>query len=146
MAPFTRVVETERGGYLLRQHVHANLLDRLSQRPFLHNVERKWLAFQLLQVRKQPLPSAREKAAVGRLTRVGLGQALAQSHECGICHGDIKTENVVLTAWDWALLSDFAPFKPRTLPDDNSADFSFFFDTPVRAPSGRLVSAEKGRL
>jgi phosphoinositide-3-kinase regulatory subunit 4 len=115
VAAFTRVVETERGAYLLRQHVHHNLYERVSQRPFLHMIERKWIAYQLLQ-------------------------ALVQSHACGVCHGDIKTENVVLTAWDWVLLADFAPFKPRTLPDDNPADFSFFFDTPGKQgrPGRRL--------
>ena len=95
--------------------MHHNLYERMSQRPFLHLIERKWIAYQLLQ-------------------------ALVQSHSCGVCHGDIKTENVVLTAWDWVLLADFAPFKPRSLPDDNPADFSFFFDTPGRQgrPGRRL--------
>ena len=115
VAAFTRIVETDRGAYLLRQHVHHNLYERLSQRPFLHMIERRWIAYQLLQ-------------------------ALAQSHACGVCHGDIKTENVVLTAWDWVLLADYAPFKPRSLPDDNPADFSFFFDTPGKQgrPGRRL--------
>jgi phosphoinositide-3-kinase regulatory subunit 4 len=49
-----------------------------------------------------------------------------------VCHGDIKTENVALTSWDWAFLVDFAPYKPTLLPADNPADFSFFFDTSGR--------------
>jgi serine/threonine protein kinase len=115
VAAFTRIVETDRAGYMLRQHIHSNLHDRLQSRPFLHQVERKWLAYQLLQ-------------------------ALVQGHECGVCHGDIKAENVLLTSWDWVLLTDYAPFKPRQLPNDNSADFSFFFDTPGKngRPGRRL--------
>lgn len=58
--------------------------------------------------------------------------ALAQCHGRGVCHGDIKPENVGLTSWDWAFLIDFAPYKPTLLPADNPADFSFFFDTSGR--------------
>lgn len=58
--------------------------------------------------------------------------ALAQCHGQGVCHGDIKPENVGLTSWDWAFLVDFAPYKPTLLPADNPADFSFFFDTSGR--------------
>ena len=39
-----------------------------------------------------------------------------------------------MTSWNWAYLADFACFKPTYLPEDNPADFSFFFDT-----SGRRV-------
>lgn len=58
--------------------------------------------------------------------------ALAQCHGAGVCHGDIRSENVALTSWDWAFLVDFAPYKPTLLPADNPADFSFFFDTGSR--------------
>ncbi len=34
-----------------------------------------------------------------------------------LCHGDIKTENVLLTGWSWVMLADFASFKPTLLPD-----------------------------
>jgi phosphoinositide-3-kinase, regulatory subunit 4 len=49
-----------------------------------------------------------------------------------ICHGDIKTENVLVTNFNWVCLADFAPFKPAYLPDDNPADFTFYFDTSAR--------------
>lgn len=58
--------------------------------------------------------------------------ALAQCHGAGVCHGDVRAENVALTSWDWAFLVDFAPYKPTLLPADNPADFSFFFDTGGR--------------
>lgn len=105
--PAQRVVETERGVFLLRQFLHANLAQRVSTRPFLTLIEKRWLAYQLLL-------------------------ALAQCHGRGVCHGDIKPENVGLTSWDWAFLIDFAPYKPTLLPADNPADFSFFFDTSGR--------------
>jgi phosphoinositide-3-kinase regulatory subunit 4 len=52
-----------------------------------------------------------------------------QIYISGVCHGDIKMENVMITAWNWILLTDFASFKPTFLPEDNPAEFSYFFDT-----------------
>lgn len=66
----------------------------VSTRPFLSLVEKKWIAYQLL---------------------VGLEQA----HRLGICHGDIKCENVLCTSWNWIFLADFAPWKPTFIPQVN---------------------------
>eukprot|EP00850_Spirogloea_muscicola_P015320 SM000116S24241 [mRNA] locus=s116:231404:242857:- [translate_table: standard] len=105
--PFQCWLETDKAAYLLRQYFHSNLRDRLSTRPFLSAVEKKWLAFQLLI-------------------------AVQQCHERSVCHGDIKCENVVVTSWSWAYLADFASFKPTYLPLDNPSDYSFFFDAGGR--------------
>ncbi|XP_072035782.1 phosphoinositide 3-kinase regulatory subunit 4-like isoform X1 [Amphiura filiformis] len=83
------------------------MYDRISTRPFMSTIEKKWIAFQLLC-------------------------ALNQAHRVKVCHGDIKSENVMVTGWNWVLLTDFASFKPTYLPADNPADFSFFFDTSRR--------------
>ncbi|KAJ1400759.1 WD40-repeat-containing domain [Sesbania bispinosa] len=99
--------ETDKAAYLLRQYFFHNLHDRLSTRPFLSFVEKKWLAFQLLL-------------------------AVKQSHEKGVCHGDIKCENVLITSSNWLYLADFASFKPTYIPYDDPSDFSFFFDTGGR--------------
>lgn len=37
-----------------------------------------------------------------------------------------------MTSWNWAYLSDFAPFKPAYIPEDDPSQFSFFFDTSQR--------------
>lgn len=92
---------------MVRQNFKTNLYDRISTRPFLDLVEKKWIAFQLLK-------------------------GLEQCHERGVFHGDIKSENTLVTSWNWALLSDFAPFKPVSLPSDDPSLFSFFFDTSLR--------------
>ncbi|KAK1551170.1 hypothetical protein Q3G72_031342 [Acer saccharum] len=105
--PFQFWQETDKAAYLLRQYFFNNLHDRLSTRPFLSLVEKKWLAFQLLL-------------------------AVSQCHEKGICHGDIKCENVLVTSWNWLYLADFASFKPTYIPYDDPSDFSFFFDTGGR--------------
>ncbi|KAK9863176.1 hypothetical protein WJX84_011949 [Apatococcus fuscideae] len=105
--PFQSFYQTDKACYLLRQHLYANLHTRLTSRPFLRLTEKRWIAFQLLE-------------------------GLAQSHAAGVCHGDIKSENVLITSWNWVYLTDLASYKPTRLPADNPADFSYFFDTGGR--------------
>lgn len=38
----------------------------------------------------------------------------------------------MVTGWNWVLLTDFASYKPTYLPEDNPADFNYFFDTSRR--------------
>lgn len=91
----------------MREFVKYSLYDRISTRPFLTNIEKRWITFQVLY-------------------------ALHQCHKVGVCHGDIKLENITVTSWNWVLLVDFASFKPTFLPEDNPADYSYFFDTSRR--------------
>lgn len=105
--PFQRVVLTDKAGFIMREYVKFSLYDRISTRPFLTTIEKKWIAFQVLY-------------------------ALHQCHKVGVCHGDIKLENIMITSWNWVLLADFASYKPTYLPEDNPADFSYFFDTSRR--------------
>ncbi|XP_073425409.1 phosphoinositide 3-kinase regulatory subunit 4 [Dendrobates tinctorius] len=105
--PFQKFTLNEKAALLFRQYVRDNLYDRISTRPFLNNIEKRWIAFQILT-------------------------AVDQAHTSGVCHGDIKTENVMVTSWNWVLLTDFASFKPTYLPEDNPADFNYFFDTSRR--------------
>lgn len=105
---FQRIVEVATGGFLVRQYVFSSVWDRLSTRPFLEEIEKKWLAYQLLC-------------------------AVRDAHAREIYHGDIKTENLLVTSWNWLYLADFSScFKPTTLPEDNPAEFSFYFDTAGR--------------
>ncbi|XP_044311713.1 phosphoinositide 3-kinase regulatory subunit 4 isoform X2 [Varanus komodoensis] len=105
--PFQKTTLNEKAAMLFRQYVRDNLYDRISTRPFLNNIEKRWIAFQILT-------------------------AVDQAHRSGVRHGDIKTENVMVTSWNWVLLTDFASFKPTYLPEDNPADFNYFFDTSRR--------------
>ncbi|KPJ19703.1 Phosphoinositide 3-kinase regulatory subunit 4 [Papilio machaon] len=98
---------TDKAGLLMREYCKCSVYDRMSTRPFLTVLEKKWITFQVLY-------------------------ALHRMHKLGICHGDIKLENIMVTSWLWVLLTDIASFKPTFLPDDNPADFSYFFDTSRR--------------
>lgn len=106
--PYQRIRETSTLGVLVRQYIHTSLYDRVSIRPFLEGIEKKWIAFQLLC-------------------------AVRDCHARGVFHGDIKSENVLVTSWGWVYLTDFAStFKPVYLPEDNPADFSYYYDTSAR--------------
>jgi phosphoinositide-3-kinase regulatory subunit 4 len=89
--------------YLIRQYFSANLYDRLSTRPFLNEVEKLWVVFQLFK-------------------------CLEICHEHGVVHGDLKPENIMCTTSNWIVLTDFSPFKPATIPDDDPTDFQYYFD------------------
>ncbi|PRT56658.1 Putative serine/threonine-protein kinase VPS15 [Wickerhamiella sorbophila] len=104
---YSRIVETDRAGYLVRQYIKHNLYDRISNRPFLEPIEKKWLVLQLLI-------------------------CLKNVHARNFCHGDIKSENVLVTSWKWLYLVDWAPYKPVSLPENDSAQFLYFFDTSQR--------------
>ncbi|PIA88879.1 putative serine/threonine-protein kinase VPS15 [Cercospora beticola] len=105
---YARIRETNTIGVLVRQFIHTSLYDRVSIRPFLEEVEKKWIAYQLLC-------------------------AVKDCHDRGVYHGDIKSENVLVTSWGWVYLTDFASaFKPVYLPEDNPADFTFYYDTSGR--------------
>ncbi|KAL9121438.1 MAG: hypothetical protein Q9187_002008, partial [Circinaria calcarea] len=102
---YQRILKTDTSAYLVRQYLHSSLYDRFSTRPFLEDIEKKWIAFQLLC-------------------------AIRDCHAKNVYHGDIKTENILVTSWNWLYLTDFSSsFKKTYLPEDNPADFSYFFDT-----------------
>jgi phosphoinositide-3-kinase, regulatory subunit 4 len=70
-------------------------------------VEKRWISFQLLN-------------------------ALRDARNRKVSHGDIKSENILVTSWNWVYLTDFASYKPTYLPLDDPSDFSFYFDTSGR--------------
>jgi len=98
--PTQRLYHSDRAIHLVRQYLWSSLAQRITSRPFLTTAEKRWLGYQLLE-------------------------AVAQAHEAGVCHGDIKSENVMLTSWGWLFLVDFAPYKPTFLPADNPVSRCF---------------------
>ncbi|KEP55073.1 phosphoinositide 3-kinase regulatory subunit 4 [Rhizoctonia solani 123E] len=100
-------VESDKAGYVIRQWLTSNLYDRISTRPFLSLIEKKWFAFQLLC-------------------------GMKDAHARGAPHGDIKSENVLVTSYNWIYITDFASSKPTYLPEDDPSDFALFFDSSGR--------------
>ena len=77
---------------LFVEYERFSLSSPASTRPFLSTMEKRWIIFQLLKV-------------------------LEECDLKKINHGDLKSENVLLTGWNWVMLADFASFKPTLLPD-----------------------------
>ena len=99
--------------YLIRQNFTCSLADRLATRPFLTPVEKDFIAFQLLEALDH----------------------LHASTDTPLCHGDIKAENVMITSFNFVVLTDFASFKPTTLPINDPSKFNYFFHTPTESSS-----------
>ena len=105
---YQTVVETERAGYLVRQWLASSLYDRISTRPFLAPIEKKWVSYQFLE-----------------------GMRIASAR--GVPHGDLKCENLLVTSSLVLYITDFsASIKPTYLPLDDPDDFTVFFDTSGR--------------
>lgn len=45
---YQKIIETEKAGYLVRQYLFSSLYDRISTRPFLDLIEKKWITYQML--------------------------------------------------------------------------------------------------
>ena len=89
---------------MLRQFVCFNLNEKLDHIPqFLTMIEKKWLIFQLL---------------------CGLEQIHAVP---GMVHGDIKSDNVLVTSYDWLFIADMHRYKPVVVMDDDLKSYNMFF-------------------
>ncbi|MCP9261460.1 Phosphoinositide 3-kinase regulatory subunit 4 [Dirofilaria immitis] len=98
---------TSRCVILSRPYQKYTLYDRLSTRPFLMDIEKRWIAYHLFK-------------------------ALAQCEYAEVCHGDLKTQNILVSSYNWVQITDFASFKPASIPSDDPSYFTFFFDTSLR--------------
>uniref|UniRef100_A0A0N4ZFB3 non-specific serine/threonine protein kinase n=1 Tax=Parastrongyloides trichosuri TaxID=131310 RepID=A0A0N4ZFB3_PARTI len=105
--PFFTVNNCTKYLLLSRPYIKDSLYERLMARPFLIEIEKKWVSYQLIKV-------------------------LKQLRDSEVCHGDIKSQNVLVSSSLWVHLADFASFKPTRLPTDNPSCFHFFFDTSRR--------------
>lgn len=104
LLPYMEVQQSTKSNivFLTRPYIFSNLFDRYHTRPFLSTVEKKWLAYQLLR-------------------------AIEQLHACGLCHGNLTSDNVLVTSWNWLVLSDFAPYKPTFLPEDDPSEYYYYY-------------------
>lgn len=72
--------------------------------PYLTNIEKKWISFQIIY-------------------------ALTQIHNKGQCHGDIKLENILMNSCESVFLCDIAPYKPAYIQQDDVGSFTYYFGT-----------------
>jgi len=91
--------------FLFRQHLYTTLSDRLTMRPFLTNIEKNWISYQILR-------------------------ALSSIHERNIFHGNLTAENVCVTSWGWVCIVDVggnAGMKPARMKDYDLSEFIYYY-------------------
>ncbi|KZS99468.1 uncharacterized protein LAESUDRAFT_667946, partial [Laetiporus sulphureus 93-53] len=93
-------VEMDKAGYGIRQWIASSRYDQI-----------RCIDIHLIDAHHSPIP-------------IQLLDALRDARNRKVSHGDIKSENILVTSWNWST-SDF-------LPLDDSSDFSFVFDTSGR--------------
>lgn len=76
----------------------------MASMPYLTNIEKKWISFQILY-------------------------GLSQIHNKGLCHGDIKLENILMSSIGSVFLCDMAPYKPAYIQQDDVGSFTYYFGT-----------------
>ncbi len=89
--PFQRACLTERAAFMVRQFVRHSLYDRMSTRPFLTMVEKRWIAFQILLALQQAHKhGVREQAGMSRrwpLSHISALSGLPRRHQDRECPG-----------------------------------------------------------
>ncbi len=88
--PWRLIQDTPQYSVFVRQHLSDTLQSRVESMPALSDIEQKWVLYQILH-------------------------CLAQLHDVGACHGDLKPSNVLVSSWLWVLLTDLPFWKPSLL-------------------------------
>ena len=91
-------------GMIFRQYLEYNLKERIYLMPYLQNIEKMWITFQILY-------------------------ALNDLKLMKIIHGDLKPENILLTSNLSVYISDFSCYKPAYISIDN---YTYYFGTNKR--------------
>ena len=91
-------------GMIFRQYTEYNLQERIYLMPYLRNIEKIWIAFQILY-------------------------CLNDLKNMKIIHGDLKPENILLTSNLSVYICDFGTYKPAYVSIDDIADYTYYFGT-----------------
>lgn len=117
---YPHILNLSRSTYLFRPFLLQTLSERISPHNTTNNrlelIEIKFIIFQILKT-------------------------LFRVHEAGVIHGNITPNNILVTAMDNAVLTDFSYFlKPFYLPEDNPNEYDFYFGRNTVPDSSSLMS------
>ena len=102
IAPIINLEESYLSGMIFRQYFEYSLKERIYLNPYLTEIEKIWITFQLLY-------------------------SLNNLHELNIVHGDLNPENILLTSNLSVYISDIASYKPACINIDDIASYTYYF-------------------
>ena len=102
IAPITNLEDSNLCGMIYRQYFEYSLKERIYLNPYLTDIEKIWISFQLLNT-------------------------LNNLNELNIVHGDLNPENILLTSNLSVYISDIASFKPANINSDDIASYTYYF-------------------
>jgi len=102
IAPITNLEDSNLCGMIYRQYFEYSLKERIYLNPYLTDIEKIWITFQLLNT-------------------------LNNLNELNIVHGDLNPENILLTSNLSVYISDIASYKPAIIYSDDIASYTYYF-------------------
>ena len=102
IAPLISIEDSDLCGMIFRQYFEYSLKERMYLNPYLTDIEKIWITFQLLQNMKN-------------------------MKNLKIIHGDLNPENILLTSNLSVYFSDLATFKPAVINIDDIASYTYYF-------------------
>ena len=106
ICPIINLESNIRVGMIFRQYVEFNLKERIYLMPYLQDIEKIWITFQILY-------------------------ALNDLKQMKINHGDLKPENILLTSNLSIYICDFASYKPAYISIDDITNYTYYFGTNI---------------
>lgn len=101
-------IENQKLIIVFRQYCETTLRKKLISPPFVNDIEKIWIVYQCLI-------------------------AVQELHEANFFHGDIKSENFLVTSWNWVFLADIGSYyKPNYLSEGDLTRYKYFFSTLER--------------
>ena len=102
VSPIINIEDSDLCGMIFRQYFEYSLKERMYLNPYLTEIEKIWITFQLLQNMKN-------------------------LKNLSVVHGDLNPENILLTSNLSIYISDFASFKPTIINIDDIASYTYYF-------------------
>ena len=102
IVPTINIKNTERSGIIYRQYIGISLKERLYLMPYLTNIDKIWITFQLLYL-------------------------FNNLEKMKIFHGDLKPQNILITSNLSVYLADFATYKPSYIYSNDLGSYTFYF-------------------
>ena len=102
IAPIINIEDSDLCGMIFRQYFEYSVKERMYLNPYLTDIEKIWITFQLLQNMKN-------------------------LKNLSIIHGDLNPENVLLTSNLSVYFSDIATYKPAVINMDDIAGYTYYF-------------------